>query len=61
MDKTFSCSGIKKEAKRIRWPKKEDLFGRFGEVVIFTAFFALFFVLCDFLVTYVLKFIGIGA
>ena len=61
MDKTFSWSGIKKEAKRIRWPKKEDLFGRFGEVVIFTAVFALFFVLCDFLVTYVLKFIGIGA
>ena len=25
MDKTFSWSGIKKEAKRVRWPKRKDV------------------------------------
>ncbi len=61
MDKTFSWSGILKEAKRVRWPKWKDIGSNTAEVVLFTAFFALFFVLCDFLITYLLKFIGIGA
>ena len=61
MDKTFSWSGIQKEAKRVRWPKWKDIGSNTAEVVRFTGFFSLFFVLCDFLVTYLLKFIGIGA
>lgn len=39
MDKTFSWSGIKKEAKRVRWPKNKDTWEATGETVIFTAFF----------------------
>jgi preprotein translocase SecE subunit len=61
MDKTFSWSGIKKEAKRVRWPKKEDTFARFGEVLIFSVFFALFFILCDLLVSGILTSMGVGA
>lgn len=61
MDKTFSWGGIKKEAKRVRWPKKKDTWSNTGEVVTFTVFFALYFVLCEFVVSYVLKLIGIGA
>lgn len=61
MDKTFSWSGIKKEAKRVRWPKKKDILSHSAEVVIFVAFFALFFVCCEFVVTWVLRLIGIGA
>lgn len=61
MDKTFSWSGIRKEAKRVRWPKKKDTMNATGEVVIFTVFFAVFFVLCDLLVVNLLRVLGIGA
>jgi preprotein translocase subunit SecE len=63
-DKWFSFSGINKEAKRVRWPhwKSEGsnnpgIFQNSSEVIVFTAFFALFFVLCDLLVTYLLTFV----
>ena len=61
MDKTFSWSGIVKEAKRVRWPKWKDIASNSGEVLIFVAFFALFFVLCELIVTFLLRAIGIGA
>ena len=61
MDKTFSWSGIKKEAKRVRWPKKKDVAEDTGEVLIFTGFFAVFFVLCDFGIAFLMRMIGIGA
>ena len=61
MDRTFSLSGIQKEIKRIRWPKPADTMRSTVEVIIYTGFFALFFVLCDFLVTFLLRMIGIGA
>lgn len=61
MDKTFSWSGIKKEAKRVRWPRTKDTMSNTGEVVIFSAFFAVFFVLCDLLVSGLVRMIGIGA
>ncbi|MCH4207146.1 MAG: preprotein translocase subunit SecE [Solobacterium sp.] len=61
MDKTFSWSGIRKEAKRVRWPKTKDTMQNTGEVLIFTVFFALFFIVCDFGVSFLLKAIGIGA
>jgi len=66
-DHWFSLSGIKKEAKRVRWPKwksegSTDGVGRTtGEVLIFTGFFAAYFVFCDFIVTWILKLMGIGA
>lgn len=60
MDKTFTWSGIKKEAQRVRWPKRKDIIEDTGEVLCFTGFFALYFVLCEFVVTGILKMIGIG-
>ncbi|MBR2830704.1 MAG: preprotein translocase subunit SecE, partial [Solobacterium sp.] len=54
-------SGIQKEAKRVRWPKGKDIRLSTAEVILFTAFFALFFIGCDFLVTFLLRMIGIGA
>lgn len=61
MDKTFSWSGIRKEAKRVRWPKMKDITSNTLETVIFVAFFAVFFVACEFIVTLILRMIGIGA
>lgn len=49
------------------WPhwrssdRGEGIWQNTGEVVIFTAFFALFFVLCNYVITILLKLIGIGA
>ena len=64
-DRWFSFSGINKEAKRVRWPhwKSEGsnnpgILQNSGEVILFTAAFALFFVLCDLLVTWLLTFIA---
>jgi len=61
MNGWFSISGIKKETKRIRWPKWKEIGSNTGEVLLFTVFFAVYFVLCELLVTYFLKLIGIGA
>jgi len=64
-DRWFTFSGINKEIKRVRWPhwKSEGannpgILQNTGEVIIFSAFFAVFFVLCDFVVTYLFKFVG---
>lgn len=46
MLKWFSISGIISEIKRIRWSKPKDLAMDSLTVIIFTALFALFFVLC---------------
>ena len=65
-DNWLSVDGIRKEAKRVRWPKWKSegntpgIAQNTGEVLIFTGFFGIFFVLCDFLVTFLLKVIGIG-
>lgn len=65
-DHWFSIRGIRKEIKRVVWPswkttdKGPGIISVTAEVVIFTAFFALFFVLCNFGITYLLQFIGIG-
>lgn len=66
-DRWFTIDGIRKEAKRVRWPKWKSEgntpgIGRnLAEVLGFTGFFAAFFVFCDFVVTFLLRFIGIGA
>jgi len=61
MDKTFTWSGVKKEAKRVRWPSRKDVTDNSTEVIAFTAFFAVFFIFCEFIVTGILRLIGIGA
>ncbi|MBR4164039.1 MAG: preprotein translocase subunit SecE [Solobacterium sp.] len=66
-DHWFSIDGIKKEAKRVRWPKWKTegntagIGQNTGEVLLFTGFFVAYFVFCEFIVTFVLRFIGIGA
>lgn len=66
-DHWFSWRGIRKEAKRVQWPswkssdKGAGIWQNTGEVVIFTAFFALFFVLVNWGVAELLGLIGIGA
>ena len=57
--KWFNISAIFKEISKIRWPKKGDLLTSSVQVVLLTAFFALFFFLCQFLVSLVLKSIGV--
>lgn len=59
--KWFSLKAIFKEIGKIRWPKKSDLFKSSVQVIIFTAFFACFFFLCQFLVSMVLRSLGIMA
>ena len=58
--KWFSLKGIFKEIGKIRWPKKDDLITNSVQVIIFTAFFAGFFFLCQFLVTLCLRALGIA-
>lgn len=66
-DHWFTLSGIRKEAKRVRWPQwkgtssNPGIIDNAANVIVFTGSFALFFVLCGVVVTYLLKFIGIGA
>ncbi|MCI6271354.1 MAG: preprotein translocase subunit SecE [Erysipelotrichaceae bacterium] len=61
MLKWFSLSGIIKEAKRIRWPKRKDLFKDSSEVIMFTLAFALGFVAFDVIIAFILRFLGVGA
>lgn len=55
----FSISGITKEIKKIRWPQKQDLLENSVQVIIFTVFFGLFFVLCGFIVSLLLNVLGV--
>ena len=57
--KWFSFSAVTKEISKIRWPKKGDLASSSLEVIIFTVFFGLFFVLCQFIISVVLKGLGV--
>ena len=57
--KWFSPAAIFKEISKIRWPKKNDLLTNSVQVVVFTTFFAVFFYLCQFLVSICLKLIGV--
>lgn len=59
--KWFNVSAILKEIGKIRWPKKNDLLTDSVQVVLYTAFFAVFFFACQFLVSLVLRLIGVIA
>lgn len=58
MDK-FSFKAVLKEISKIKWPKKDELLVNSVQVVVFTAFFALFFYLCQFLVSLGLQLLGV--
>lgn len=38
--------GVVRELKRVRWPKQKDMVDNTATVVVFSAFFALFFSAC---------------
>lgn len=59
MLKWFSISGIRKEIKRIRWPKAKDLFSNSLTVIIFTALFGIFFLLCELIASGFLTVVGL--
>ena len=61
MLKWLSFSGVAKEAKRVRWPKANELFKSCFEVVVFCLLFGAFFVIAESVIVYLLKFIGLGA
>lgn len=58
MLKWFSISGIRKEIKRIRWPHGKDLFTSSLTVIVFTALFGVFFLLCEVIASGFLKIVG---
>lgn len=35
--------GVVREGKKVRWPKKKDMFENTSTVIVFSAFFGLFF------------------
>ncbi len=57
--KWFSVSAIWKEISKIRWPKKEDLFVNSVQVIIFIAFFVVFFAACLAVISAILNFLGV--
>ena len=59
--KWFSIQGIRKEMERIKWPSGKEMRINSFEVIMFTGFFILFFVLIQFILTGVLTFGGIIA
>lgn len=59
MLKWFSISGIRKEIKRIRWPKAKDLAANSMTVIMFTVLFGIFFFLCELVASGFLTVVGL--
>ncbi len=59
--KWFSVEGIKKEVSRVRWPQTKDVVKNSGVVITFCVLFGAFFVVAQFLISFFLQFIGVGA
>ncbi len=57
--KWFNIKGILGEIKKIRWPKRKELINDTLVSVAFIAVFAGFFVLSDFIITFILDLIGV--
>ncbi len=53
-------TGVNTEAKRVRWPKFSELMSSTGKVIVFCVLFAIFFVICDLLISEFLVLIGVG-
>ena len=54
-------TGIGNEARKVRWPKFTDLMSNTGKVLVFCILFAVFFIVCDLVVSELLVLIGVGA
>ena len=54
----FSPKEVVKEIKKIVWPEKKDLLSNSVQVIFVTAFFALFFYLCQFIISILLNLVG---
>ena len=54
----FSPKEVVKEIKKVVWPEKKDLLTNSVQVVLVTAFFALFFYLCQFVISILLNLVG---
>lgn len=54
----FSPKEVVKEIGKIRWPNKNDLATNSVQVVVVTLFFALFFYLCQFVISLLLSIVG---
>ena len=49
---------VKKEISKVKWPTKKDMIKYSVITVMFIVFFALFFVLLDFIISYVKVLVG---
>ena len=54
----FTPKDVVKEVGKIRWPNKNDLATNSVQVVVVTVFFALFFYLCQFVISILLSMVG---
>ena len=54
----FTPKDVVKEIGKIKWPNKSDLATNSVQVVVVTAFFALFFYLCQFVISVLLSMVG---
>ena len=54
----FRPKEVVKEIGKIKWPNKNDLATNSVQVVIVTLFFALFFYLCQFVISILLSLVG---
>ena len=59
--KWFSLKGIFGEIKKIRWPKRKEVVNDTFIAVVFIAIFAAYFILDDFIISFVLRLIGVVA
>ncbi len=57
--KWFSIKGIYGEISKIRWPKRKELVKDSFIALAFMGIFALFFIASDFLITILLRLIGV--
>ena len=57
--KWFNFSTIMKEISKIRWPKKDELLTNSVQVLLLTAFFAIFFLFCQLAISFILKSLGV--
>ena len=55
----FNPAAIVKEISKIRWPKRNDLLTNSVQVFIFTSFFSLYFFGCQFLISLLLRLVGV--
>lgn len=57
--KWFSLKGIVQEAKKVRWPRRNEIAKDSFTSIVFILIFAAFFVLSDLLITIALTAIGV--